>query len=336
MALLLVGAGESLAEDWPQWRGPSGEGTTLEKKLPPSTERGLEVRWKTALRGDGCSSPIVSQGRVYVTTAYENEAPHPWDGAAALVVFVLAGVAAGLALVRLPGRLRALIDGANSKRQGIGLSVLTLSVITLIALILAKPKWFWQFADPWTGTMLADAELPFVEWFYLRPIIALLTGSLVWVFVRLVQQGRGEGRAALSRWMAVVTAYTTTAAALAAGLVGWRPDWFWNPGQPWLVWLVTGGLMLFSLAAGIGWLAERGGRGCGCAWPPSASSSPAGCTRTRRAISSPRCSICAHRRLSACLVVLLLVGHGTRSSCWHGGSIAGRRARVQPGAARCC
>ncbi|MBI4584727.1 MAG: PQQ-like beta-propeller repeat protein [Planctomycetes bacterium] len=55
------------AEDWPQWRGPNRDGvwseTGILEAFPPG---GLKVRWRAAV-GVGFSSPIVAQGRVFVT-----------------------------------------------------------------------------------------------------------------------------------------------------------------------------------------------------------------------------------------------------------------------------
>lgn len=66
LAFLLCAA-SARAEDWPQWRGPTRDGTWTEqgvlKTFPPG---GLQVRWRTAV-GTGLSSPIVAQGRVFLT-----------------------------------------------------------------------------------------------------------------------------------------------------------------------------------------------------------------------------------------------------------------------------
>jgi outer membrane protein assembly factor BamB len=54
-------------DDWPQFRGPGGQGHTAEKNLPlawsPET-----ATWKAALPGEGHASPIVSGERVIVCT----------------------------------------------------------------------------------------------------------------------------------------------------------------------------------------------------------------------------------------------------------------------------
>ena len=132
---------------------------------------------------------------------------------------------------------------------------------TVVA-VLAKPTWFWRFPDPWTGTILADADLEFVETYYLRPVIVLVVGSLAVVFTRLCVLARREpiestDAPTLTRWMAGVTIAATTACTVGMALVSWRPDWFWGIGQPWLAWLVSGGLALLAVATSIGWMPER-------------------------------------------------------------------------------
>src|SRR5947209_2370081 len=62
------------AEDWPEFRGPTGQGVSFERNLPVEWSGAKNVAWKTAIRGLGWSSPVVSQGRVYLTTAITNGA----------------------------------------------------------------------------------------------------------------------------------------------------------------------------------------------------------------------------------------------------------------------
>ncbi len=58
------------AEDWPQWRGPNRDGIWAESGVPESfPAEGLKVRWRNPV-GFGWSSPVVSQGRVFVTDAH--------------------------------------------------------------------------------------------------------------------------------------------------------------------------------------------------------------------------------------------------------------------------
>ena len=55
------------AEDWPQWRGPNRDGVWNETGiLETFPTNGLAVRWRAPV-GYGFSSPVVAEGRVYVT-----------------------------------------------------------------------------------------------------------------------------------------------------------------------------------------------------------------------------------------------------------------------------
>ena len=65
------------AADWPAWRGPHGDGTTLETVFPTEWSAAENIAWKTAIPGTGHSSPVVSAGRVFVTGCLEGDAPVP-------------------------------------------------------------------------------------------------------------------------------------------------------------------------------------------------------------------------------------------------------------------
>ena len=67
-ALLLSIVPLAAAEDWPQWRGPSGQGISAESKLPLEWSATKNVAWKTTLAGTGTSSPIVVGELVIVTS----------------------------------------------------------------------------------------------------------------------------------------------------------------------------------------------------------------------------------------------------------------------------
>jgi len=58
-----------LAQDWPQFRGPGGQGRSPERGLPVEWSETKNVAWKVPVPGRGWSSPVVSGGRVWVTTA---------------------------------------------------------------------------------------------------------------------------------------------------------------------------------------------------------------------------------------------------------------------------
>jgi outer membrane protein assembly factor BamB len=70
LALLACAAGLH-AEDWPGWRGPRGDGTSLEAGIPLQWGVSENVRWKAAIPGKGHSSPVVSGERIFLTTCLE-------------------------------------------------------------------------------------------------------------------------------------------------------------------------------------------------------------------------------------------------------------------------
>jgi outer membrane protein assembly factor BamB len=68
--LILAAAATARAEqDWPRFRGPGGQGQSAEAALPESWNATTNVAWKTAIPGEGWSSPIVWGDKVFVTSA---------------------------------------------------------------------------------------------------------------------------------------------------------------------------------------------------------------------------------------------------------------------------
>src|SRR5262245_24976446 len=63
------------AEDWPEFRGPTGQGHSTETGLPLEWSESRNVMWKTPVPGLGWSSPAVSRGLVWLTTALEKQDP---------------------------------------------------------------------------------------------------------------------------------------------------------------------------------------------------------------------------------------------------------------------
>lgn len=74
-----LGISSSASAQWPQWRGPGGNGISPEKGLPtewaPATAEkpAVNIKWKTEIPGRGHSSPIVAGNLVFVTTAIKGE-----------------------------------------------------------------------------------------------------------------------------------------------------------------------------------------------------------------------------------------------------------------------
>ena len=73
VALALLATISLAAEDWPQFRGPDGEGHSTETGLPLQWSESQNIRWKTPVTGRGWSSPVVANGRVWLTTSVERQ-----------------------------------------------------------------------------------------------------------------------------------------------------------------------------------------------------------------------------------------------------------------------
>ena len=70
-ALVLLFLLLSLPSDWPQFRGPTGQGLSDERGLPLTWSETTNVRWKVAIPGKGWSSPVIQGDRIWLTTATE-------------------------------------------------------------------------------------------------------------------------------------------------------------------------------------------------------------------------------------------------------------------------
>lgn len=55
------------AEEWPQWRGPTGDGVCSEKDLPLRWSRTENVKWRLPLAEPGNSTPILWGSRLFLT-----------------------------------------------------------------------------------------------------------------------------------------------------------------------------------------------------------------------------------------------------------------------------
>ncbi len=69
LALLFLATLTLGAEDWPQFRGPGGEGHSSERGLPAVWSESQNVLWKTPVAGRGWSSPVIAGGCVWLTTS---------------------------------------------------------------------------------------------------------------------------------------------------------------------------------------------------------------------------------------------------------------------------
>ena len=71
VALIVNTFTETQAQNWSCWRGPNGDGTTIETDVPVSWDSVKNVVWKSPIPGKGHSSPIVWENKLFLTTATE-------------------------------------------------------------------------------------------------------------------------------------------------------------------------------------------------------------------------------------------------------------------------
>src|SRR5438874_9055778 len=71
---------DSLADNWPQFRGPQGAGLSTQAGLPARWATDQNVAWTATVPGYGWSSPVVWGDQVFVTTAISDKQRKPSAG----------------------------------------------------------------------------------------------------------------------------------------------------------------------------------------------------------------------------------------------------------------
>jgi outer membrane protein assembly factor BamB len=59
------------ADEWPQFRGPTGDGISLAANVPVTWSTNQNLKWKAPVAGRGRSSPVLLGDRIWLTTAFE-------------------------------------------------------------------------------------------------------------------------------------------------------------------------------------------------------------------------------------------------------------------------
>ena len=70
-AFAVTGGAFARTLDWPEFRGPTGQGHSDERGLPLTWSETRNVRWKAAIPGKGWSSPSIQGDRIWLTAATE-------------------------------------------------------------------------------------------------------------------------------------------------------------------------------------------------------------------------------------------------------------------------
>ncbi|MEE8468127.1 MAG: PQQ-binding-like beta-propeller repeat protein [Planctomycetota bacterium] len=154
----------SASQDWPQFRGPDGLGVSAEVGLP--TDLGPDsphLAWKVVVPGQGASSPIVSRGRIFLTTAYRGEAGSGVRGllrGSTLLLTLLALLGGAFCVIRRRRAGASHVDPQQGSRLRLAAAVDTLAIAltSLGFLVLALVATF----DPgrlWTAGVPGDVWL---------------------------------------------------------------------------------------------------------------------------------------------------------------------------------
>ena len=69
VAVFVIAGSEPSSHEWPEFRGPGGQGHAAQTGLPLEWSESKNVAWKVPVAGTGWSSPVVGGGRVWLTSA---------------------------------------------------------------------------------------------------------------------------------------------------------------------------------------------------------------------------------------------------------------------------
>lgn len=69
---LTIAASLTVAAEWPQFRGPDGQGHSDAKNLPVEWSEEINIAWKTDLPGKGWSSPVIDGNQIWMTYAIDD------------------------------------------------------------------------------------------------------------------------------------------------------------------------------------------------------------------------------------------------------------------------
>ncbi|MFP6665731.1 MAG: hypothetical protein VB876_00360, partial [Pirellulales bacterium] len=67
--LLVLPSPSARGADWPQFRGPDGQGHSDAEGIPLRWSESKSIAWKTAVPGGGWSSPVISGNQIWLTSS---------------------------------------------------------------------------------------------------------------------------------------------------------------------------------------------------------------------------------------------------------------------------
>jgi len=92
VVLSMIVVSSAAADDWPQFRGGTAQSAAPLAKVPTAWSNTDHLSWRTAIPGAGWSQPIVSGGRIFLTTAVGPKANKP-SGMSGVMSFSTWGMA---------------------------------------------------------------------------------------------------------------------------------------------------------------------------------------------------------------------------------------------------
>lgn len=83
-SICLILCSNIVAADWPQFRGPNSNGIADDPNAPTTWSAKENILWQTEIPGEGWSSPVISSGKLFVTTAVttgpkNSTSDHRWE-----------------------------------------------------------------------------------------------------------------------------------------------------------------------------------------------------------------------------------------------------------------
>ena len=69
---VFIFVGALYAENWHQWRGPNNDGISHETDVPIQWSQTENVKWRLPLPGEAASTPVVSEDKIFLTSAEGN------------------------------------------------------------------------------------------------------------------------------------------------------------------------------------------------------------------------------------------------------------------------
>ena len=72
LLLLSIALMQAKPTYWNQFRGPNGDGDAQNSRLPIELSESKNLTWKTPIPGKAWSSPVVKDGKVWITNAEED------------------------------------------------------------------------------------------------------------------------------------------------------------------------------------------------------------------------------------------------------------------------